>query len=265
MICPSCSEEFAYNEYMKFCPKCGASLPDAENSDVTMEAGTETPAAEVPPQIPWEDKNLSIFEKFWKTFTESVFNPTEFFKKMPPKGDIFMPLLYAVIWVVIAQLIGFFYFKIFGSSFIEYIKHFMEMQGIPMDEAFNMDAIYLQGVAQLFMIPFLYMLMLFVIAGILHVLLLIFGAGKQGYIATFRTIAYSQGSAVFNIIPLMGSMIATIWGIVLQVIGFKEAHRTTYGKVVLAIIVIPFVLCVFCCIFFVMMVAGIVGASSMNV
>ena len=109
------------------------------------------------------------------------------------------------------------------------------------------------------------MLMLFVIAGILHVLLLIFGAGKQGYIATFRTIAYSQGSAVFNIIPLMGSMIATIWGIVLQVIGFKEAHRTTYGKVVLAIIVIPFVLCIFCCIFFVMMVAGIVGASSMNV
>ncbi|MCK5077665.1 MAG: YIP1 family protein [Calditrichia bacterium] len=261
MLCKSCGEEFQYNEGMRFCPKCGVPIPEnSANMETVDEAVNGTPAPQ--PQVPWEDKNLTIFERFWITFKESVFNPTEFYKKMPPKGELFMPLLYAVTWIVISQIIGFFYLKIFGGSIFEIIREVMEAQGIPMDQAFNLDAIYMQGVAQLFMLPFLFMLMIFVIAGIMHLLLLMFGAGKEGYIATFRVIAYSQGSAIFNIIPFMGNMIASIWGIVLQIVGFKETHKTSYGKVVVAIIVIPLVLCVFCCIIFFVMIAGIAGLNA---
>ena len=57
-------------------------------------------------------------------------------------------------------------------------------------------------------------------AGITHVMLMLLGGARQPYEATLRVTGYSQGAVAWtNIVPLVGPVIAAIWGIVLSIIG----------------------------------------------
>jgi hypothetical protein len=66
-------------------------------------------------------------------------------------------------------------------------------------------------------------------SGILHLCLLLVGGAREGYQATFRVVSYSSVTSVFNAIPIVGSL-ASLWGLVLTVIGLREIHKTTTGK-----------------------------------
>ena len=55
-------------------------------------------------------------------------------------------------------------------------------------------------------------------------------------------------------------MVSWIWQIVLDVIGLKEAHETTYGKSALAVFLPTIVCCGFFILFFTMIAGSIVGA-----
>ncbi len=264
MKCKKCNNEIQFVEGLKFCPICGEPIAEQpENEGFKL---ADSPEAGYSPTLPapWENRKLAIFEGFWLTFKESVFNPTAFFSKIPPKGDIFMPLIYAVLWSVIVQVISFFYIKAFGVPFMDYIKEILETQGIPLDGNMMGNYVFMQGVGQILMVPLLYMVMIFIMSGILHVLLLLFGAGKEGYAATFRVMAYSQGSGVFNLIPMVGGMIATVWGIIIQIVGYKEMHRSSYGRVILAVLVVPLFLCAFCCVGLIVLVVSAGGLAGLN-
>ena len=76
---------------------------------------------------------------------------------------------------------------------------------------------------------------LFVWSGVLHLCLLLVGGANEGYQATFRVVSYSSVTSLFNAIPVVGT-IASLWGIVLTVIGLREVHNTSTGKSVAAVL-----------------------------
>jgi len=83
-----------------------------------------------------------------------------------------------------------------------------------------------------FVIP-LYVGALFAMAAILHLSFVIVGAGRRGFEATFRAIAYASGPAAFAIFPFFGPLLSTVWGTVLVFIAVREVQRTSNGRAVL--------------------------------
>jgi hypothetical protein len=90
--------------------------------------------------------------------------------------------------------------------------------------------------------PIFVIIGVFIYAAILHLMLMIVGGAHNGFEATVRVVCYAQTAQLANIIPFCGGIVALVWQIILFVIGFATAHRTTQGKAILAV-VLPLVLC----------------------
>jgi len=46
--------------------------------------------------------------------------------------------------------------------------------------------------------------------------------------------AYSQATRIWSILPFIGSPIGWIWRSIVQIIGLKEAHETSYLRIIVA-------------------------------
>jgi hypothetical protein len=237
MKCSNCQHEFEYQEGMKFCPSCGHPI-HPEKSATESE---ETLALKKP--APFEDRdNFSLVDGFINTLKEVLFNPVQFFRTLHPKGDGFMPILYAIILIFIINIVGFFFAKILGLQDM-WMKIFRQYMGdtFPYNESFMTRSM----ISQLLMLPFLQMIALIIVAGIMHLFVIIVGANKNGFIATLRVIGYSQSASVFQLIPFVGGLIGLVYYIVLYVIGIRELHETTTNKAAWAVF-LPVILCCVC-------------------
>jgi hypothetical protein len=86
-------------------------------------------------------------------------------------------------------------------------------------------------------IPILWVAWIFVSSGITHLLLLIVRGGENGYEATLRVVSYSQATQVWSLIPFVGGTIGWIWQLVVQIIGLRNIHRTSYLRVIVAFLI----------------------------
>jgi hypothetical protein len=78
----------------------------------------------------------------------------------------------------------------------------------------------------------------FITAGYYHLLLNMFGVARHGFSATFRTMAYANGSlSLVAWVPCLGLVASLLYGPYLIVVGFREAHESTTGRVTLAFLV----------------------------
>lgn len=94
-----------------------------------------------------------------------------------------------------------------------------------------------------FMLPAIVAIIPFVASGILHLVLMILGAANKPYEATLRVFCYGWGVAlIFQLIPICGSYLTLVLGMVLLSIGFKEVHRTDYVRSISAVAA-PLLLC----------------------
>lgn len=247
MFCPQCGKEVADDQL--FCHHCGAKLGGGETPHLEealdLEQGPgveETPAHEpgIEPggreRTAWEDRETrGFFSGLFRTMNDSLFRPSEFFRKMPVTGGLTDPLLYALIVGMVGTM-----FSYFWPLLTQGAMHNM-MPGIQMGA--GQDMFQGIGLALLaFFSPFLIIIGLFVSAGILHVCLMLVKGTKTGYETTFRVVSYSHSAYLFLVIPFCGSLFMAIWTLVLYIIGLREAHETTGGKAVFAVF-LPLIVC----------------------
>lgn len=186
---------------------------------------------------PWENKEqLGFFTAIWETIKGVLINPTQTFTEMKTEGGIGKPILYAIILGSIGGVIGVVWQGLMSTL------SFVATQEIAKYAA---NFVYLVLLA-IFM-PLIVAVGLFISSGIAHICLIIVGGANKGFETTFRVFAYTNGSvALFQIIPFCGGIVGGIWGLVCNIIGLKEAHETTTGKAVLAIL-LPTIFFIFCC------------------
>jgi len=83
----------------------------------------------------------------------------------------------------------------------------------------------------------------FVWAAVTHLMLMLFGGAHFSYETTYRVTAYTVGTgSLLSLVPVCGQLITTITMLVLYCIGIANAHETSSGKAVAAVL-LPFLSC----------------------
>jgi len=225
MFCPHCGKEVANDQ--AYCHHCGASLAVPVD---THSGGRE--------RTSWENReNIGFLNGLLGTLRKTLFDPSQFFRRMEVRGGLIDPLLYAMI-VGMAGLIFYYFWNILLRA---------PLQSLMTSEFRVASERYPLGgsgpAAAAILMPFLFVFWLFIASGMLHVFLLMVRGGKAGFEATFRVLSYGVSPFVLLIIPVCGMPVMALWVIVLVIIGLKEAHEITRGKAAFAVL-FPFFFCV---------------------
>ncbi len=230
MFCPHCGKEVS--EGQAFCQYCGLRLFEA-----SPEPAPIGPGAGMRGKTPWEDREqLGFFGGLFETLKQILFSPGEFFKRMPVTGGLTDPLLFGLIFGMTGALFSYFW----QIALHGVMRNFMtsEMLAVSESSLFQGASLALLALCA----PFLVILWLFMLAGMLHLFLLMVQGAKQGFEATFRVVAYSEAPYLFLVLPFCGGLLAWVWSLVLILTGLQHAHETTGGKAAFAVF-LPFLIC----------------------
>jgi hypothetical protein len=172
---------------------------------------------------------------FIRTVAMVATQPVAFFRSMARQGDFVNPLIFALICALISALL---------SGIIGLILAPLLASPGETGEAFVGG---IGGfVAGVILWPIYGAIAVGIGAGILHLLvLLLVRPSNAGFEATFRAVSYAWGETqLISWIPILGSIIAFVWAVVLYILGIREVHATTTGIAAL-IVLIPIGLLVF--------------------
>lgn len=235
VICPQCQKKFPlpktkYQGDLAGEKPFGAALahglkPSIDaRGEMDGEMGGETGGS------PWERRDdLGLFSSIFLTFKRALFHPGLLFSSQSQTEGLREPLAFGLLIGGFGDMLAFFWPALFFSfGFLPFGDAvFTRLSGIWIFLTFMVG------------IPLAVILNMLIYSGILHLMLLIVRGGKEGYRSTFRVVAYSQAALVWNIIPFMGSWIATVWKLIIQIIGLHEIHQTSYAKIIIAFL-LPF-------------------------
>jgi hypothetical protein len=215
----------------------------------------QTPPPEIAPvqPLPWEQPGYPLLEALYETAKLVLTRPGEAFTRMSTTGDLGRPLVYAVVFGWIGVIASQIYQLALRGAMWQFLPRMPGgMRGMALPATFN--------VVLMIVAPVLVLLGVFIGAAIVHVFLMIVGGANKGFATTVRVLCYAGTTQVLQVIPFCGGIVASIWAIVLEIIGLAQAHRTTQGKAALAVL-LPIALCCVCvAIVFALAGAGIMAA-----
>jgi len=221
ITCAMCGHESAAFDR---CPFCGAAAAASGEEPASGAGGTgdvNLPA--------WEDPAVSFPVNFIETWRRSVFEPGAFFADGPFDRAAVRPVLYYLLVSVLAAALSLTWGALLPTTQPGLVETLAEIMNVAMPDA-AATAGSIGRLADFFLAPFWAVLYLVVSSLLLHVFVLVLVPGRRGLTATVRTVCYACGPGVFAIVPFIGGWVAGIWGVVLTVIGLREAHRTTTGR-----------------------------------
>lgn len=237
MRCPQCGNDIS--EGQAFCQYCGASV-----------ALRSAPGSRG--RTPWEDRAVvGLFPSLASTIKGALFSPSQFFKNMPVTGGLTDPLLYSLIVGMAGSLVSFLWDMALRGTYQQMLP--AEMRG-----AAGYDLFAGVGIAAMaVLLPLFLIAVLFIEAGVYHLLMLLVRGGKAGFEGTFRAVAYGNSGSMFLMVPFCGTILGIVWSIIITIIGIKEAHETSGGKAAFAVLM-PLVLC--CGLALVFSLVGVLAA-----
>ncbi|MBW1998880.1 MAG: YIP1 family protein [Deltaproteobacteria bacterium] len=260
IVCPNCNfskeiqrEKIPPGVRFATCPRCKRRFElvfgqgFAEEGDMGAGKGgdAESLTGKLPP---WENRlELGIWQGIYKTFKEVLLSPETFFKKMNCETGIKEPLAFGLLLGSIGSMLSFFWQFLTGWRGIASMA-----QGV-----LGQIGLGLIFLVVMILIPLFVLVTMFLASAGMHLCLMILKAGNKGFEGTFRVVAYSQAAQVLGFFPFVGGVIGGFWQFIVQIIGLREIHGTSYLRVFMALflglvliilmvvaMVIPFVLLV---------------------
>jgi hypothetical protein len=177
--------------------------------------------------------------KLFETWKKIMFEPIQFYEKLPTKigykeptkfflkiSTITLGIVYILLFIVglfIMTLVGF----AGGSSAGD--------TSLPLQIAsLGIGLITVLAIIAFPLILLLQLGILYVGTGIVHLFIILMG-GKNEYKETFKITAYANAPNVFGFIPII-NYLAMAYAIILQVIGINKKHKLSIGRSVAAVI-----------------------------
>ena len=253
--CPSCRNTFSTDRTgRQDCPVCGKPLVVPEAAQAILASPAEPappPQSDTPAGTPWERREeLGLLSAWAETMRLALFEPARLFAaarldKNPAQLGFVLSL--SIFWMVGQlitllmpnrpdQVLGMF------AAYLPPDKLEMVKSMLARNAQLNSPAITLLMVL---LTPAVVWVLTYLNAGVTHLIALLFGQARRGFPATFAACAYGSAPLVLTIIPGCGSIIATVWIVVLIGIGLKETHGIS-SKGAAATVLAPYLL--FCCL-----------------
>jgi len=240
IICPRCNfskdvpeEKIPPGVKWANCPRCRHRFELPSRQRVFESAPPEPPPGSeggregIPP---WEQRGeLGLWRSLVQTCKAVLLSSESLFRTMDTRAGIREPLAFGLLCGSIGALFGFFWeflmmwgtIASLGSRFFGWI---------------SMNILFLGFMVS---VPLFVLINMFVTAGILHLCLRLVKGGESGFEGTFRVVAYAQTTQIFGVIPFIGGLVGWVWHLIVEIIGLREIHETTYTRVVIALL-IPF-------------------------
>ena len=219
--CATCGHESAAFDR---CPFCGAGAATAGGERAGYGEGTGD--ANLPA---WEDPAVSFPLNLVETWRRSVFEPGAFFADGPFERAAVRPVLYYLVISVLTAALTLTWGALLPATQPGLVETLAEIMNVALPGGTD-TAGSIGRLADFFLAPFWAVLYLIIASLVLHAFVLVLVPGRRSLTATVRTICYACGPGVFAVVPFIGGWVAGIWGVVLTVIGLREAHRTTTGR-----------------------------------
>lgn len=181
----------------------------------------------------WEFDGGSWLEKLWKTIWQVLLHPVLTFSA-PGRLLKKYPLSFGLMVGTAGSVVG-----VFWEALLSGLK-----------------AAAIAPLAMVLIAPIGIILGIFVGAGITHLLLMLVGAARGGFAATFRVTGYSYAAYIFQAVPFLGGAVMAVWMLVVQVGGLAAAHGTTKWRVAAAMLIFMAIALVIVILFFVMTGVG---------
>ncbi|MFZ0448795.1 MAG: YIP1 family protein [Desulfatiglandaceae bacterium] len=225
VTCPRCRQRFEFNK--KEAEKTSTVPPPLPRDIPPLEQKEEEKEGPSRGGGPWEDRaDHGLWQGFLQTFKQVCFSPETFFKNLTYGGGKKEPLALGVLTGSIGNMLSFFWQSLFLGGLM--------ILGLSFFSTHYVGLIFL---LMMLVIPLMVAVGIFVYSGVLHLLLLMVRGGGNGFEATFRVVSYSQVVQVLGVIPFIGGLIGWIWRLIIQVIGLREIHETSYLRVIMAFLI----------------------------
>ncbi len=242
--CPQCGREFAldsfpgresssfsfgpYSEITDMSTQGQPGYDSTQDQSIPLNHPAGKTSVKSPPP-PFEDReNYDFFAGLFKTIGRVFASPHDFFKGVGEyeENGLMRPYIFSLTLVSIP-------FALMGLSFLPFgilLGFFPDGSGL-----FALPIILFVFFLVLISFPFTLALGLFVWAGIIHLMLILFQGANRSIATTFRCYCYSLTIMLLGFIPLVGS-ITGIVQMVYLIIGLAKAHDISYGKATAAVL-----------------------------
>lgn len=261
--CPYCGAPMDGNN----CTGCGAIVPpekqvEGDGAPPNMPPIIEPTGLRDQPgaRVPWERRSeIGFFQALLDTARMVITSPGEFFSRMSRSGGFGEPLIYALIvgvaGVVVSQIWG-----LVVNSLAFTPLSMLGGMGQEAGEAMGGMAMGFAGfIISIVLSPIGVAVGVFFWAGIYHLMLIILGGANEEFETTFRVVSFSMTSNIAQVIPVLGGLISGIWGLVLIVIGLREAQDIDNTKAILVVLLPMIICCLFAGLLFAIFGAAILS------
>jgi hypothetical protein len=179
---------------------------------------------------PWETRSeLGLWKSVYQTTRAVLFSPEDLFCNMIFKAGIKEPLAFGLLLGSVGAMFGIFWqFLVLSGS--------LTALNLSTSGQLTMSMVFL---ALIIIAPLFVIISMFLTSSILHLLLLLVKGRGNAFEATFRVVSYSQATQLLGLFPFIGGLIGFLWMIIVQIIGLKEIHETSYLKVIIAFLIPP--------------------------
>lgn len=204
--------------------------------------------------FPWPPSaGESPVQAFVETWRGAALNPARFFASMPEEDLLGPSLLYSIIIGVTVAGLGLFWRMILPQAVID-----------PSPVPSAVDAVRSIPPIVMFLIsPVLQIIGLFFGAAITQLMLLVLVPSRGPYTRTVRVYCYSSSPLLLTAIPYVGTLVGMVWSLCITIIGLREAHRTTTGRAVAAVLLPALLL--FIAGFVLVMVILVAGVATVGI
>jgi hypothetical protein len=214
-----------------------------------------------PPPPAWNEQaspfaeraTRGFFPAFFETFKLVGTQPADFFRRVRI-DQIGAALLFGVIGSTVGNWVSILFGTLTRAATLSQLQ--ARISDLPPEAARFLEhfASAIQGMTspaataiQMVAAPLISLISIYLVAGVIHLLLMLFKGAGRGFDATLTVVAYASGLYLVMAIPQCGGLIALVWYLVVLIIGLGEAQRCGTGKAALATFAPLILLCLCCC------------------
>lgn len=204
------------------CPHCHERFDFTQDLDPS---GRSNRARVLPP---WETRaERGTGKGILQTAKEVTFSPKAFFRHTATEGGLREPLAFGILFGSIGLMLELFWHVLLGEESLSSVK-------INFFGEYGAGAVFL---AAALLCPLAATAMICVTSLVVHLMLTVVRGGRNGFEATFRVVSYSQATQGWALIPYVGGLVATLWLMIVQVVGVREIHEVSYIRVFMAFLI----------------------------